>query len=108
MEPFKVEQRETERQIHSDEASSSLPSPNLQPKSPSLKSRRVTVERMMHNFSKNSEDKDVNVANNEDAYNLDFFKSLLPLIRGWTNLAKIEFRTDVLGLIKRYNETQNW
>lgn len=90
---------ETEQQI-----SLSVHSQNFQPKSPS-KNRGEKSDRIMCNPFKNSE-KDV-FANDEDAHNLDFFKSLLPLIRGWTNLAMIEFRTDLLGLIKRYNETQN-
>lgn len=95
-----IEEQPSEAEQHT---SLSVHSQNFQPRSP-LKNRGEKSDRIMCNSFKNSEDV---IANNEDAHNLEFFKSLLPLIRGWTNLATIEFRTDVLGLIKRYNETQN-
>lgn len=94
-----------EEPSEAEQASSFVHSQNLQLMCP-LKNREAKSDRIMCNFLKNSE-KDVVANGEEDTHNLDFFKSLLPLIRGWTNVAKIEFRTDVLGLIKRYNETQN-
>lgn len=47
------------------------------------------------------------LANDEDTDNLAFMTSLLPMIRGWINPAKIKFRKDLLDLIKKDDETEN-
>ena len=82
---------------------SETPQSSVYNKKTSMKNKRDSIDRMMFNFLKSNEEKRGN-EENQDKDNLDFFKSLTPLCRGWNNRKKIKFRSDVLNLIEKYNE----